>query len=321
MKQVLRWVLLLLTLPAGAQTYSGTLSTSSPSFDSPEPNGANPPAGYARGTYYYQLFSVPVTIAGPYTFEGTTNFLNGSEGILYQDPGPVPDASQTIGASVTNSLLAAGSARPNFTLTKTLAVGQYYFAVSTYAERITGDFTLTITGPTALPVHLTSFTAQLQAQGVRVNWTTASEYQHAFFRVERSLDAQQWQVLTQVASQGTQLPVHAYNWLDATAPNGTVYYRLRQVDLNGQVAYSPVVSIVKTASEVSFFPNPVINQVTFTSPHETTLILSDALGRTCQVLPLPFGQQQFTLEKLSAGLYWLTEPTTHHVLRLIKAVP
>jgi hypothetical protein len=296
MKQVLRWVLLLLTLRAGAQTYSGTLSTSSPSFDSPEPNGANPPAGYARGTYYYQLFSVPVTTAGPYTFEGTTNFLNGSEGILYQDPGPVPDASQTIGASVTNSLLAVGSARPNFTLTKTLAVGQYYFAVS-------------------------SFTAQLQAQGVRVNWTTASEYQHAFFRVERSLDAQQWQVLTQVASQGTQLPVHAYNWLDATAPNGTVYYRLRQVDLNGQVAYSPVVSIVKTASEVSFFPNPVINQVTFTSPHETTLILSDALGRTCQVLPLPFGQQQLTLEKLPAGLYWLTEPTTHHVLRLIKAVP
>jgi hypothetical protein len=277
--------------------------------------------GYARGTYYYQLFSIPVTTAGLYTFQATTTFPNGSEGILYQAPGPVPDAGQTIGASVTNALLAVGSPRPDFVLTKTLAMGQYYLAVSTYNELKTGSFTLTVTAPTPLPVRLLGFTAQAQAGGVQLRWTTASEEWNAFFQVERSADGWQWQTLGQVAGVGTSGQRQDYTWLDAATPSGRSYYRLQQTDTNGMVAYSPVVSLLSEATPVSFFPNPVRQQATFTSPGPTTLTVRDALGRPCQVLHLHQGRQQLTLDELPAGVYLLTNDTTQQTLRLLKATP
>lgn len=321
-KKILLLVFCLLTaLDTIAQTYTGVLSTSSTRFDSPDPNGNNPPIGYSRGTYYYQLFAVHVTTAGSYTFRGTTNFLYGSEGILYKDPGPVADASTTVGASIQNALMAVGSGQPDFTLTKTLSVGQYYFAVSTYAEKITGDFTLTITGPSPLPVQLNSFTATTQAVGVKLAWTTASEVNNALFRIERSLDSQHWLGLAQIPGKGTTLQKQAYSWLDVTTPNGKVYYRLQQTDTDGQIRYSPVVSIVTTVSKIEFFPNPVLDHVTFICPNETTLTISDAIGRVWQPLHLRGGYQQVVLDSLPVGIYWLTNQTTHQVMRLVKSNP
>jgi hypothetical protein len=298
--------------------YTGTLTPSSTSFDSPEPTGDNQPTGYAKGTYYYQLFAIEVKTAGPYIFQATTNFLYGSEGILYQAPGPIPDAGQITGASVTNSLMAVGSSRPDFTLTKTLNVGQYYFAVSTYAEKITGSFTLMVKGPEPLPVQLVAFTARIRTSGTHLVWATASEVQNAFFRLERSLDGQRWQEVARIPGSGTSIQERRYEWLDSNTPAGTSYYRLGQTDVNGLVTYSPVVSTVKPPAELSFFPNPVSTQATFTSPAATKLRVYDAAGRMCQLIQLDGGSQQVLLDKLTPGTYSLLDEQTHQAVRLVK---
>ena len=309
---------LLLALPTLAQTYTGTLTTASPSFDSPEPNGNSAPYGYAQGVYYYQLFSIPVTVAGPYTFQASTTFLYGGEGILYQDPGPVANVGQKTGTSIINALVAVGSGQSDFTLTKTLSPGQYYFAVSTYSERKTGSFTLTVTGPTPLPVSLSSFTAQLQAGGVQLAWSTASEVHNAFFTVERSTDGQQWDALTQVAGQGTSLQAQRYTWVDATPLSGLAYYRLRQTDTNGKLAYSPVVSVTNKVAAPSFFPNPVVDYITLSNPTAVTLLLYDALGQCCRSILVPSGTQRVFLGSLPAGRYWLREEHTLGTTPLLK---
>jgi hypothetical protein len=311
-------ILLLITSSAQAQLYSGTLTPTSSSFDSPEPNGSIPPVGYAKGTYYYQLFSIPVTTAGPYTFQGTTNFLNGSEGVLYQAPGPTADVAQTTGASVTNSLMAVGSSGANFSLTKTLAVGQYYFAVSTYAEKVTGSFTLTVIGPDPLPVQLVTFTAQAQPKGVYLAWTTASEVQNAFFLLERSSSTHQWEKVTRIPGYEISAQEKKYNWQDVSAPAGILYYRLSQTDLDGRVTYSPVVSVTNSLDNLNFFPNPVLNQATFTTSVATTLRVHDAVGRICQMIHLGSGSQQVVFDTLMPGVYWVIDDVTHQTLRLVK---
>jgi hypothetical protein len=309
---------LVLSLPTLAQTYTGVLTTTSPSFDSPEPNGSNAPTSYAQGTYYYQLFSIPVTTAGPYTFQASTTFLYGGEGILYQDPGPVADVGQTTGASVINSLVAVGSNRSDFTLTKTLAVGQYYFAVSTYAEKMTGSFTLTITGPTPLPVRLSGFTAQPQVTGVQLVWTTASELHNAFFVVERSADGQQWDTLAQISGQGSSMQSNHYSWIDAAPLNGLAYYRLRQTDTDSEVSYSPVVSVTSKATAINFFPNPVLDYVVLSSPIAATFMIYDMLGHLCRTIRLASGTQQVSLNNLPTGIYWIKEEQSRRSIRLMK---
>jgi hypothetical protein len=316
--QVWRFWWLLVALPAAAQTYTGTLTPASQRFDSPEPNGSQPPAGYAKGIYYYQLFAVPVNQAGPYTFRATTDFLHGAEGILYQDPGPVADAAVRTGASVTNSLVAIGSAQPNFTLTKQLAVGRYYFAISTNAERVTGSFTLQITGPSPLPVQLVSFGAQARNGQVALTWVTASEWQHAAYTVERSGDNLAWHFVARLAGQGSTPDAHTYTCHDEQPLSGVAYYRLRQTDSDGTSTYSHVVSVQTPTSGWQVFPNPATTHLLLSSPTKTTLTIYNQHGQRCQAIQHPGGEQRVEVAALAAGIYWVIDENTHQASRLVK---
>ncbi|MGI4865295.1 MAG: discoidin domain-containing protein [Janthinobacterium lividum] len=118
---------------------------------------------------------------------------------------------------------------------------------------------------TPLPVTLTSFSATPQGTGVAVNWGTASEKNNAGFEVERSANGTDFAKLTTVAGTGTTQNSHTYSYLDA-APLSTIsYYRLKQIDLDGTVAYSPVVAVQPAATSIaalSIYPNPTADRAT-----------------------------------------------------------
>jgi hypothetical protein len=95
--------------------------------------------------------------------------------------------------------------------------------------------------PSPLPVTLLDFTAQLQGGAVALAWHTASEVNSARFEVQRSLDGTSFKTLGRVTARGTSTTDTTYPYRDATLPAGAsqLYYRLRQVDLNGTATYSP----------------------------------------------------------------------------------
>jgi hypothetical protein len=172
-----------------------------------------------------------------------------------------------------------------------------------------------------LPVKLVSFTAAAVTPAtVRLAWTTASEQHNAYFAVERSADGQLFTTLGTVPGAGTSTQQHTYAYLDAQSlPLG--YYRLRQVDDDGSTHFSPVVAVQAKAEALTFAPNPVVGQAVFSSPAPTTLTVRDELGRVCQQLRLAAGSQQVSFEALPAGVYLLTDETTHRTTRLLKAAP
>jgi hypothetical protein len=102
-----------------------------------------------------------------------------------------------------------------------------------------------------LPVQLSAFGGQLASTGNLLSWTTASELNSARFEVQRSTDGSRYATLTSVAAAGTSTTAHSYQYLDAAAPAGTSYYRLRQVDFDGTSAYSPVVVLTRAGSASS----------------------------------------------------------------------
>jgi hypothetical protein len=145
------------------------------------------------------------------------------------------------------------------------------------------DFPLATAAP--LPVTLLDFTAQLAGRVVQLDWHTASEQNAARFEVERSLDATTFTRVGALPAAGTSSVAHAYAFTDAALPAGatTLYYRLRQVDVDGTSSYSPVrvVALAPSAAGLALFPNPTtrLTTLTGTGAHASVQVL-DALGRT-----------------------------------------
>jgi hypothetical protein len=137
---------------------------------------------------------------------------------------------------------------------------------------------------TPLPVVLTAFKATTTADGraVRVEWTTASEAHSARFEVERSADGISFAAFRTVAAAGSSLTTHTYALTDVALPVGAqqLYYRLRQVDVDGTASYSAVqVVAVRQVSALVFFPNPTSAVTTLTGAAPGTVVqVLDALG-------------------------------------------
>jgi hypothetical protein len=137
-----------------------------------------------------------------------------------------------------------------------------------------------------LPVVLTSFTATAGAGGtVRLAWATASELNSAAFEVERSLDGGAFARIGTLAAAGTSGQPRAYAFADASLPIGAsrLYYRLRQVDLDGTAAYSPVRAVAQAGASASLgvYPNPAPGGAATllgASPGASVTVF-DALGR------------------------------------------
>lgn len=94
-----------------------------------------------------------------------------------------------------------------------------------------------------LPVQLSAFTVQHQGSSAHLSWTTATEENNIYFAVERSLDGVTFERVGRVIGQGYSAVRHDYqfeemNVTQHSAP--TRYYRLRQVDNQGQATYSEV---------------------------------------------------------------------------------
>lgn len=170
-----------------------------------------------------------------------------------------------------------------------------------------------------LPVKLVSFTAQAAADGrsARLAWATASETNNAYFEVERSFDGTTYAPLGRVAGQGVKTTNTSYAFVDqqslGTQPASLVYYRLRQVDLDGTATYSPVRPVRLGAANaaqisLSLYPNPAQASTTLdlsalpaTASYQVLVL--DATGRQMQRLLLAGGQAQpLDLSALTPGL-------------------
>lgn len=116
-----------------------------------------------------------------------------------------------------------------------------------------------------LPVQFLNISARQKGSGVAIDWATASEFNNKYFDVERSTDAgTSWSVVSTVNSKGNSNNTINYVGYDAKPVPGINYYRIRQVDFDGNSKYSNTatfkLNIVKT--EVSVLANPFYSNIT-----------------------------------------------------------
>jgi hypothetical protein len=158
-----------------------------------------------------------------------------------------------------------------------------------------------------LPVQLVGFLATRGGSGVQVTWATASERNSAYFVVERSADGRVFAEVARVAAHGTTALSHHYASLDAAAPAALLYYRLRQVDLDGTVAFSPVVTVAALGGAIAEFtlaPNPARESISLLTAAPTAYGVRNALGQLVRSGTTAAGTTTLLISELPAGIYF-----------------
>lgn len=122
-----------------------------------------------------------------------------------------------------------------------------------------------------LPVTLIGFRGEIFNAYNKLLWTTVNETNNLGFELQRCADGITFVDLSFIASQSTN--GYSNNKLDyyfndvATIP-GENFYRLKQVDKDGKVVFSPIISLNNSQTIPttfgSIYPNPVTNQLQIT---------------------------------------------------------
>ena len=129
----------------------------------------------------------------------------------------------------------------------------------------------------ALPVSWLNFEALYADGNVKLNWSTAMELNNSYFEVEISTDAIRFMPVGKVASKGnSNIPV-SYSYLHVQPRPGKLYYRVKQVDVDGKSSYSKVIQININGSGNAMpflYPVPAANNITihFGRPAPNALI-------------------------------------------------
>jgi N-acetylneuraminic acid mutarotase len=154
-----------------------------------------------------------------------------------------------------------------------------------------------------------------------LTWQSINEINTAGFVVERSTDGISFSGIGNVTATGTGN--NSYSFTDAHPPvQGNVFYRLKEEDRMGNVSWSSVVELTRTAnSNISVFPNPAVSavmlQINGGSLLNTPARLLDAGGRTISQQMITGQQQYFDLQGLAGGIYFLqlADGTTIKILK------
>lgn len=183
------------------------------------------------------------------------------------------------------------------------------------AENVTGWSNWVIAGGPAnpLPVELIYFNADCTGEEVQLTWETASELNSMAFYLEKSVDGELWELVTEVEAAGTTNSNTTYAYTDRSPSAGVSYYRLVQEDFDGtSEIFGPVsVNCEFEEKDIKLFPNPSNNFFTLelcssTSASNGKVEIYTNYGQLVEVrnIDIKKGKNQFYFTNvMSAGTY------------------
>lgn len=134
-------------------------------------------------------------------------------------------------------------------------------------ERLKDSCELRVGGGT-IPITWLYFNGRKENEIVNLNWATGNEQNTDRFWVQRSINGTNYTDIGSRKAAGNSSGTRTYQYPDADGPKlpaPVLYYRIRQVDLDGKFTYSNVVAIQNTKAAngplVQVYPNPFTQQL------------------------------------------------------------
>jgi uncharacterized repeat protein (TIGR01451 family) len=170
-----------------------------------------------------------------------------------------------------------------------------------------------------LPVTMVSFTASLfQDNKVKLEWSTSMEINCSKYKIERSLNGNLFYEVAAISGSGTTSLFHSYSFIDdvSSATGPTVYYRIKQLDIDAKGSYSKVlpVTLKKTNRRITISPNPFTSYLNINMEWNSSEVITakviNVQGKevVSKSIPMRKGSNYVSineLSKLPAGNYFI----------------
>jgi hypothetical protein len=129
-------------------------------------------------------------------------------------------------------------------------------------------------GLSLLPVTYHHILATEYGNYVEIEWVTLSENNNSYFEVQKSTNGKDWRTIEIVEGALNSYEAQSYKVADYSIESQMNYYRLKQVDLNGEESISEIVyAIVGKANksfEVYAYPNPTTDYISLNGVDENS---------------------------------------------------
>ncbi|MCB9262903.1 MAG: carboxypeptidase regulatory-like domain-containing protein [Flavobacteriales bacterium] len=330
------WVNMVSATGTLSATYTGTLPKTATAvrFSYTSNNSAS----YARLNYIeisYNTVPIPVQILtnsqGEYEFDSDIFYCLNSNSTYHLRVNLADTTLQSQSASATNATgKTDNSAVTDFgdsDGSTSIASGFSTIVITTptSGQNMFLDFGFGVNNP--VPVELLKFEAKWVKTDALLTWSTASEINNRYFVVERSIDGidnfQPIGIVNSLALNGNSDQILAYSFIDQnveTIITKSVFYRLRQIDFNGDEEIHPLRVLTKKSEEIiQIYPNPTNGLISIDlTDSETSNVfirITDNLGRVMfesDYMAVP-EIINYSFEGLSAGVYFMTIKTNNGI--------
>lgn len=159
-----------------------------------------------------------------------------------------------------------------------------------------------------LPVTWVSFTAENAGGEIMLKWQTANESNTSHFIIEHSSNGSNFVPIGRINAAGNSNNLVSYSFIHKQPGAGDNYYRLKQVDLDGHIDYSPVrkFSFDEPGNGIVIMTNPVVNgKLLVQFSKATTAIICNVNGQIISKHQAGIGRQSIDVGGLSKGIYLL----------------
>jgi hypothetical protein len=175
-----------------------------------------------------------------------------------------------------------------------------------------------------LPVRWLDYSCETRVDGIEIKWSTATEINNSHFIVERTIENNpdvfkelnnNW-----ITGAGFSNQINDYTFFDNKPFNGWNYYRVKQVDFDGQYEYTSLIGCKWEGDEefIEAYPNPVKDYLHVQSNANSHVSLIDANGKEVKRLNHfnSANQAKLDLTHYKSGVYFLKSENAS--LKLVK---
>jgi len=197
------------------------------------------------------------------------------------------------------------------------------------ASRAFNRFKVIFRQMSLLPLNLTSFHAAVAGQGVLTNWQCANEEGVSQYEIQYSTDGFHFET---AATMPVNLLNHGnYSLLLGQPAPGNNYYRLGSKNANGELSFSPIMTIItpNALPSISVAPNPIAGSLlrlhfNNEQPGDYFARLVNSSGQTIFSVRINFkggtGVETISKTGVATGVYQLQIITPDRGKKIIKVI-
>ncbi len=230
------------------------------------------------------------------------------------------------------NIIRSGITRTDTSFTAATSTTYYFFVLATDSVGNTetlriGEVKSTYIGTGGLPITWLYFNGATVAKDNILDWATASEQNNKQFDVERSLNGISFNRIGVVAAVGNSSLTSKYQYKDINIDklnSSIMYYRLKQIDINGAFKYSNIVRLNYNTNVITnsiVYPNPTQGLITITVGDKALVgslaILYDVNGLQLEIIKITTNSQTINMGKYVNGTYFI-KLNNKEVLKIVR---